>query len=58
MQKTVTRILTEFFNTGDGKRALPQWRDELSALSSDEKMELALGVCAITGDSVTPLVVV
>jgi hypothetical protein len=51
-EKTVTAILSGYFNEGEGKRRLPEWRDELSALSTDEKRELAEGVCAITGDSI------
>ena len=51
--KGIVSILAGFFNQGDGKRPLPQFRDELKELTDDEKMELALGVCAITGDTVT-----
>ena len=52
MEKTVTAILSGYFNQGDGKRALTAWRDELAALSPAEKRELAEGVCAITGDRI------
>lgn len=52
MQKTITAILSGYFNQGDGKRALGAWRDELQALTDAEKRELAEGVCAITGDSI------
>lgn len=52
MEKTVTAILSGYFNQGDGKRPLPAWRDELKELSDAEKRALAEGVCAITGDMV------
>jgi len=51
-EKTVTAILSGYFNSGEGKRGLVEWRDELSKLSADEKRDLANGVCAITGDSI------
>jgi uncharacterized radical SAM superfamily protein len=46
-----TAILSGYFNQGDGKRPLTVFRDELKALNDDEKRELALGVCALTGDT-------
>jgi hypothetical protein len=51
-EKSITAILSGYFNQGDGKRGLVQWRDELSALSDEEKRDLAEGVCAITGDTI------
>jgi len=51
MEKGIVAILSGYFNQGDGKRSLPEFRDELKALTDDEKRELALGVCAITGDT-------
>lgn len=59
--KGVIAILAGYFNVGTdlgingkpGKRPLPEFRDELKELSDAEKMELALGVCAITGDTVS-----
>jgi hypothetical protein len=48
--KNITSILAGYFNAGDGKRSLSDFRNELSALSTEEKRELAEGVCAITGD--------
>lgn len=54
MQKSITAILSGYFNQGEGKRGLTAWRDELSALTPEEKRELAEGVCAITGDTVKP----
>lgn len=50
-EKGHTAILSGYFNQGDGKRPLTVFRDELKALSDDEKRELALGVCALTGDT-------
>ncbi len=51
---TVTRALTSYFNEGEGKRATKEWADELKALSPAEKMELATGVCTITGQTLIP----
>jgi hypothetical protein len=48
---SITKCLTEFFNTGDGKRASKEWLAELKELSTEEKQELAQGVCAITGNT-------
>ena len=38
---TPLKALTEFFNTGDGKRPMKAWADEVKALSDTEKAELA-----------------
>lgn len=50
--KSVVSILAGYFNQGEGKRALSEFNQELKALTDDEKLELAQGVCAITGDTV------
>lgn len=50
-EKGTVAILSGYFNQGDGKRSLPVFRDELKDLTDAEKRELALGVCAITGDT-------
>jgi uncharacterized radical SAM superfamily protein len=50
--KGITAILAGYFNAGDGKRPLTEFRDEIKALSDTEKMDLAIGVCASTGDTV------
>lgn len=50
--KGIVAILSGYFNQGDGKRSLPAFRDELAALTTEEKQELAEGVCAITGDTI------
>lgn len=50
MAKTVLKTLTDYFNAGDGKRALSDWAKEIRALSDEEKRELAEGVAAVTGE--------
>lgn len=50
--KTMTAILTSYFNAGDGKRSNTEWLHELKSLSDSEKRDLAEGVCAITGDTI------
>lgn len=50
--KSMLKILTEYFNSGDGKRGMKEWSEEVKALSPAEKRDLALGVCAITGDTI------
>lgn len=50
MAKTVLKTLTDYFNTGDGKRPLADWAKEVRALSDTEKRDLAEGVSAITGE--------
>lgn len=51
MKKSAIKILAEYFNQGDGERPLREFAAEVRALSKDEKRELALGVCEITGDT-------
>ena len=50
MERTVTSALAAYFNEGLGTRPLSDFQKELKALSQDEKLELARGVVAITGD--------
>lgn len=50
--KGIPTILSGYFNQGEGKRPLKEFADEMKALSPEEKMELAQGVCKITGDTV------
>lgn len=50
--KSMLKILTEYFNSGDGKVSMSAWAAEMKALTPTEKRELAMGVCAITGDSI------
>lgn len=61
--KGLIAVLAGYFNHGTGvsldgnsvpeKRSLPAFRDEIKALTDAEKLELAQGVCAITGDTLT-----
>lgn len=51
-EKTSVAWLTGFFNEGEGKRPLSDWRDELKALSPEEKRDLAEQVAALEGGSV------
>ena len=48
MEKTAIAWLTGYFNQNEGKRAMTAWRDELKALSPEEKQELAEGVAALS----------
>lgn len=48
--KTILKTLSDYFNSGEGKRSIKEFAAEVKALSDDEKRELAQGVCAITGD--------
>lgn len=50
--KSVLKILSDYFNEGDGKRPLAEWAKEVRALSAEEKLSLAQGVVAITGDTI------
>lgn len=50
--KGITSILSGYFNQGDGKRSLTDFRAELAALTDAEKRQLAEGVCAVTGDTI------
>lgn len=51
-EKTVIKTLSDFFNEGEGKRPLTDFAKEIRELSPEEKLELAQGVCAITGDTI------
>lgn len=51
-EKRVPTILAGYFNQGDGKRPLKDFNEELKALTPAEKLELARGVVAITGDTI------
>lgn len=50
--RTVTGILTNYFNTGDVKVPAQQWLAQLKELTDEEKLELARDVCVVTGDSI------
>lgn len=58
MEKTVAQVtmlkaIAGYFNQGEGKRPLREFQDELKALTDADKRELAEGVIAITGDTLT-----
>lgn len=48
---TVVAALSGYFNQGEGKRPTTAFLKELKALTIEEKMGLAQGVVAITGDT-------
>jgi len=48
---TALRALTNYFNVDGGKRPNTEWLKEIKALSPEEKKDLALGVCEVTGDT-------
>lgn len=50
--KKVAAILAGYFNVDEGKRPAKEFLEELKALTTEEKRELAEGVCAITGDTI------
>lgn len=50
--KSIASILAGYFNKGDGKRSLTEFANELKALTDQEKIDLAKGVCEITGDTI------
>ena len=35
------KVLTDYFNVGEGKRPMKEWAAEVKALSTEEKAELA-----------------
>lgn len=52
-QTTVLKALAGYFNTGENKKSLAEFSAELKQLTAEEKLELAQGVVAITGDTLT-----
>lgn len=53
--RTVTGILTNYFNVPTDtsvKKPAREWLEELKTLTDAEKLELAEGVAAITGDTI------
>lgn len=50
MKVTAVKALAGYFNQGEGKRPLSEFQKEVKALPDAAKLELAQGVCAITGD--------
>lgn len=51
MVVTAVQALTNYFNTGDGKRPTKDWRDEIQAFTPEERRALAEQVCKVTGDT-------
>lgn len=49
--KGIATILSSYFN-GDKSKTIREFAEELKALTDAEKLELAEGVCAITGDTI------
>lgn len=47
---TIVKALTGYFNVPPVKLPASGWVAELRKLSAEEKLELAQGVCAVTGD--------
>lgn len=54
-RQTITplKALTDFFNSGEGKRPMTDWRNEIKALSDEEKAELAAGAAEALGKTLT-----
>lgn len=50
---TITKALTNYFNTGAGKVESKAWIAELKALTPDEKVELATLITEETGDKLS-----
>lgn len=48
--KTPVQILTSYFNVGDGKRPISEWRKEVNAFTLSERRAFATEVCRVTGD--------
>lgn len=49
--KSSIKILTDFFNQGDGKRPTREWGEELKAFTKEERDAFASEVAAVTGDT-------
>jgi hypothetical protein len=50
--KTVTAILSGWFNRKDAQRPLMEWAEELAGMSAKEKRLLAEDICKVTGDTI------
>lgn len=50
---TITKALTNYFNTGTAKLKAADWLAELKKLTAEEKLELATLVCEETGDKLS-----
>lgn len=49
--KSSIKILTDFFNQGDGKRPTREWGEELKTFTKEERDTFASEVAAVTGDT-------
>lgn len=49
---TVLKALTAYFNTGESKKPLREFSEELKALSPEEKAELGSLAAAAMGDTI------
>jgi len=54
-QTTVLKALAGYFNSGEGKKSLKDFSEEMKSLTTEEKRSLAEGVVAITGDTLPAL---
>lgn len=50
-QTTVLKAIAGYFNTGENKKPLREFTEEVKALSVEEKRELAEMIVALTGDT-------
>jgi hypothetical protein len=50
---TPLKALANYFNEGDGKRTIREFNEELKRLTPADKLELVIGVLAITGDEIS-----
>lgn len=49
--KSSIKILTDYFNQGDGKRPTKEWGEELKAFTKEERDAFAAEVAEVTGDT-------
>lgn len=51
MNVTAVKALNNYFNTGENKKPLREFAEEIKRLNDAEKTELATLVCNVTGDT-------
>lgn len=49
---TVLKALTGYFNSGEGKKPLREFSEELKALTPEEKLDLGTLAAAAMGDTI------
>ena len=54
MQTTAVKALNDFFNSGNAKKPIREFNDELKALSPAEKLELGTLAAAAMGNTIKP----